>query len=103
MIRRPPISTRTDTLFPTRRSSDLDLLLKKRTDVRLLANNLLCALPEFAPLVVPVDVFRSGVNSGSIRAAIRHLKDGGALIIFPAGEVSRVDWQARQKIGRAHV
>src|SRR3546814_269143 len=73
-----------------------DLLLKKRTDVRLLANNLLCALPEFAPLVVPVDVFRSGVNSGSIRAAIRHLKDGGALIMFPAGEVSRVDWQARQ-------
>src|SRR3546814_6590692 len=27
MIRRPPRSTRTDTLFPTRRSSDLELLL----------------------------------------------------------------------------
>src|SRR3546814_14966913 len=28
MIRRPPRSTRTDTLFPTRRSSDLHLLLE---------------------------------------------------------------------------
>lgn len=73
-----------------------DLLLQRRADVRLLANTLLCALPEFAPLVVPVDVFRSGVNGHSIRVALRHLKDGGALIVFPAGEVSRVDWQARQ-------
>lgn len=73
-----------------------DLLLQKRADVRLLANTLLCALPELAPLVVPVDVFKSGVNGGSIRSAMRHLKNGGALIVFPAGEVSRVDWQARQ-------
>ncbi|NGY05458.1 lysophospholipid acyltransferase family protein [Solimonas terrae] len=73
-----------------------DLLLQRRADVRLLANTLLCSLPELAPLVVPVDVFKSGVNSASIRAAMRHLKDGGVLIVFPAGEVSRVDWQARQ-------
>lgn len=73
-----------------------DLLLQRRGDVRFLANTLLCTLPEFAPLVVPVDVFKSGVNSHSIRSAMRHLKNGGALIVFPAGEVSRVDWQARQ-------
>src|SRR3546814_1673453 len=28
MIRRPPRSTRTDTLFPTRRSSDLEMIVK---------------------------------------------------------------------------
>src|SRR3546814_6842698 len=33
MIRRPPRSTRTDTLFPTRRSSDL-ILLERRIAVR---------------------------------------------------------------------
>src|SRR3546814_16121547 len=29
MLRRPPRSTRTDTLFPTRRSSDLDQLFQR--------------------------------------------------------------------------
>src|SRR3546814_6363688 len=32
MIRRPPRSTRTDTLFPTRRSSDLDMALAVERD-----------------------------------------------------------------------
>src|SRR3546814_4262122 len=39
MIRRPPISTRTDTLFPTRRSSDL---LQGRHDRPEAAQPLLC-------------------------------------------------------------
>src|SRR3546814_1533988 len=34
MIRRPPRSTRTDTLFPTRRSSDLDGARQDRRDRR---------------------------------------------------------------------
>jgi putative hemolysin len=73
-----------------------DLLLQRRADVRLLANDLLQTVTELAPLIVPVDVFKSGVNSSSIRNALRHLRDGGALIVFPAGEVSRLDWQTRQ-------
>jgi len=73
-----------------------DLFLRRRRDVRLLANTLLQTLPELAPLVVPVDVFKSGVNGASIRSALRHLKDGGVLIVFPSGEVSRVDWRTRQ-------
>src|SRR3546814_8384951 len=32
MIRRPPRSTRTDTLFPTRRSSDLPILARSALD-----------------------------------------------------------------------
>lgn len=73
-----------------------ELALRRRGDVRLLANGLLQALPELAPLVIAVDVFRSGVNAASLRVALRHLKDGGALIMFPAGEVSRIDWRNRQ-------
>ncbi len=74
----------------------IDLLLRRRGDVRVLANTLLCTVPEFAPLVVPVDVYKNGVNGISLRAALRHLRGGGALLVFPAGEVSRVDWQARE-------
>src|SRR3546814_12464553 len=36
MIRRPPRSTRTDTLFPTRRSSDLAVLLLDACGIRSL-------------------------------------------------------------------
>ncbi|MGH8446896.1 MAG: lysophospholipid acyltransferase family protein, partial [Solimonas sp.] len=51
-----------------------DLFLRRRSDVRLLANTLLQGITEFAPLVLPVDVFKSGVNGASIRAALHHLK-----------------------------
>lgn len=73
-----------------------EIFLQRRADVRFLANTLLRAIPEFAPLVVPVDVFKSGVNGASIRAALRHLREGGVLIVFPSGEVSRFDWRSRQ-------
>lgn len=73
-----------------------DLALRRRDDVLLLANELLQTLPELAPLVIPVDVFHAGVNGRSLRAALRHLRAGGLLIVFPAGEVSRIDWPSRQ-------
>lgn len=73
----------------------IDLLLQRRRDVRLLANELLQGLPELAPLLIAVDVFKAGVNGHSLRAALRHLKSGGALIVFPAGEVSRLQWRER--------
>lgn len=73
-----------------------DLLLPLRPDLRIFANALLCRVPEIAPLIVPVDVFRSGVNQASLRHALRHLRGGGALLLFPAGEVSRWDWRQRR-------
>lgn len=68
-----------------------DLLLQRRPDVLLLANTLLRSIPELAPLIAPVDVFRAGASLGGVRAALRHLSAGGALIVFPAGEVSRIE------------
>src|SRR3546814_8838043 len=38
MIRRPPRSTRTDTLFPTRRSSDLGMSLSVPTSVAMISS-----------------------------------------------------------------
>ncbi len=72
-----------------------ELLLQRRPDVRLLANEMLQRLPELAPIIVPIDVFHSGVNAQGLRAALRHLNDGGVLLVFPAGEVSRLDLKQR--------
>jgi putative hemolysin len=73
-----------------------DLLLRQRQDVLLLANTLLQRLPELAPLIAPVDVFRAGASAPGLRAALRHLEAGGVLVVFPAGEVSRWDWRRRR-------
>jgi putative hemolysin len=68
------------------------LCLRVRCDVRVLANDILRAIPELADLVLPVDVFtrkRVRQNAASMLEAIRYLANGGLLIVFPSGEVSR--------------
>lgn len=77
-----------------------DLVLARRPDLLLLANHLLRRLPQLAPLIAPVDVFRSGASLGGVRAALRHLEAGGALLLFPAGEVSGLDWRQRRVTDR---
>jgi putative hemolysin len=62
-----------------------------RRDVRILANNILSALAPIADLLLPVEVF--GAPSAShkgLREALRMLGNEQALIVFPAGEVSRI-------------
>lgn len=72
-----------------------DLLLRQRPDLLLLANRLLLRVPELAPLIAPVEVFRAGASGSGLRQVLRHLGQGGALLVFPAGEVSRLDWRGR--------
>lgn len=72
----------------------MEQLLQRRPDLKVLANGLLCRIPELAPLFISVDVFRTGVNQGSVRQASAHVASGGALLIFPAGEVSSFQWRA---------
>jgi len=68
------------------------LLLKIRGDVRLLANFLLQSIPEMRDLLISCDPFerQSSLNQNrhSLKESIRWLNNGGALVIFPAGEVS---------------
>lgn len=63
-----------------------------RPDVKLLANALLCAIPEMRRHVVAVDAFcqGGGRNGHGVREARAWLDAGHALVIFPAGEVSHV-------------
>ncbi|NOH72725.1 lysophospholipid acyltransferase family protein [Vibrio pectenicida] len=71
------------------------LISKVRKDVKVLANELLKRIPELDDLFIGVDVFGGKqarlTNSKAIKSAHKHLKQGGVLILFPAGEVSA--WQ----------
>jgi putative hemolysin len=70
-----------------------------RPDVRFLANQLLSALPDVRPLVIEVNPFGGAeaarFNRRGMRRALQHLKAGGMLVVFPAGEVSHFTWSRR--------
>lgn len=78
----------------------LRLLLEKRPDFRMMVNFLLTKIEPLAPYVFAVNPFetRKKLKSslGGMREAMRHLKDGGGLGIFPAGEVSTYNFKEKQ-------
>src|SRR5205814_9814130 len=63
-----------------------------RADVRILTNHLLSCIPELADLCFFVDPFGGpnvvARNRAGLRAAHLWLRKGGALIVFPSGEVA---------------
>ena len=71
-------------------------ILKIRPDLKVLTNELLLRFPEFKSIFVGVDVLnpdKSTVNSQGIRAITKHLSNQGALLIFPAGTVSAINYK----------
>ena len=68
---------------------------RRRRDLRILANPELASLEGIGTLVIPVDPFDGRrarrANGTAVRTALRWLAAGGALLIFPAGEVSSLD------------
>lgn len=75
-----------------------DVLTKYRSQVKFMTNFLLHSVEDMRPYIIPVDPFNSKDsakrNLGPIKEAMRFLKQGGALVIFPSGEV------AHYKMGR---
>jgi len=67
----------------------LQLIGSVRRDVRFLGNDWLAVIPQLSKLMLPVDVFGKGAAS-RLRGIYRALDNGEALVVFPAGEVSRV-------------
>ena len=68
-----------------------DLLLERRSDVKVLTNELLCRIPEFKDVFIGVDVLTANArekNKIAIAEAKQWVSDGHQLLIFPAGEVS---------------
>jgi putative hemolysin len=68
----------------------LDLIGSVRRDVRIFANDMLGQFEPLKELLLPVDVVGGRAEVGSVREAFRALERGEALIVFPAGEVSRI-------------
>ena len=72
----------------------IDLLSRIRSDVRFMGNFLLERIESLKKYFIAVDPFDSkdpGKNLRGLRRSLQHLKAGGALVVFPAGEVAT--WQ----------
>ena len=71
------------------------ILRSMRCDVKFMANYLLSAIPEIRDLLITVNPFpgKTSVrdNIRPIRESIQWVKDGGMLVVFPAGAVSHFD------------
>ncbi len=74
------------------------LLSRVRPDVKILANSLLRGIPELHEHCIFVDPFHASSsvdkNVKPLKQALEWLRQGGALAVFPAGEVSQ--WNVRE-------
>ncbi|WP_417885311.1 GNAT family N-acyltransferase [Zunongwangia sp.] len=70
----------------------MKLLLAQRKDYKIIANFLLHRLDPLRPFIMAVNPFETHKDAkssvGGIKEALGHLRDGHALGMFPAGEVS---------------
>jgi putative hemolysin len=68
----------------------IKLVSEVRPDVKVVANELLMAVKPLEPLLLPVNNMSGGTARDKLRRIHSHLLNEGALVIFPAGEVSRM-------------
>ena len=71
----------------------LKLVREARPDVKVVANELLYTLKPLHNLLLPVDNMGGNTTRQNLTAIRNHLDNEGAMIIFPAGEVSRLSPQ----------
>ena len=78
----------------------IELLMRRRSDVRVMANHLLKRVTELAPVFIAVDPFGGNgatrFNLRAVREALAWLRQGGLLLMFPGGEVSSFDPATRR-------
>ena len=77
-----------------------ELLLRRRSDLRVLANAELQRIGELRDILLPLEILRRAPkgqhrNRTSLRAATRWVEQGGAILLFPAGEVSHLGRHGR--------
>lgn len=68
----------------------LKLMLKKRKDLKFIGNFIVSQVEPLADYFIEVDPFTptSAVNLGGIREALTHVREGGALVVFPSNDVA---------------
>ena len=67
-----------------------------RRDVRIIGNQVLGWLGCIDDLLIPVPVFEGRASTAQLNAVRQALEQECAVIVFPAGEVSRLDWRGLQ-------
>ena len=68
----------------------LKMVGKVRADVKAVTNQLLASIEPIQSLLLPVDNMTGKTSRKQVKAVYQHLENEGAVIIFPAGEVSRL-------------
>ena len=61
-----------------------------RSDIKVVANKMLMASEPMRELMLPVNNLQGSTPKQELQKIREHLSDGGALLIFPSGEVSRL-------------
>ncbi len=73
------------------------LATRSRPDVRFLVNAELLALPGAGDYLLALEILgEDGAprrNSASLKQAVRHLRNAGVLVVFPAGAVAHWQWR----------
>ncbi len=68
----------------------LKLVSKVRKDIKIVANDFLAGVENLDSLFIKIDNFKSSQTKKSIEQIYKALKNEEAIIMFPAGEVSRI-------------
>lgn len=72
---------------------------KYRPDLQVLTNELLRLIPELASIFIGVNVLSANAKAGNVRGiklVHNHLKNQGAILVFPAGMVSAYEFNHRR-------
>lgn len=68
----------------------IKLISEVRHDLKVVANQMLMAIKPLHNMLLPVNNMQGGTPKQHLNAIHSHLKGNGAVLIFPAGEVSRL-------------
>jgi len=78
----------------------MDFILRARPDALVVGNRWLSQIPGIRPWLIEVNPFKTGEedtgNMTGVRRIMSHLKAGGCIVTFPAGEVSSLKLKARR-------
>lgn len=77
----------------------IEMIQRVRPDVKIMANSLLGRIPEVQPFLIGVNPYAteaaSRENLRPMREALNWLKQGGVMIVFPAGDVAKFSIKRR--------
>ena len=68
----------------------IKLISEVRSDLKVVANQMLMAIKPLNDMLLPVNNMQGGTPKEHLTNIQSHLTQGGAILIFPAGEVSRL-------------